>query len=50
MKRKLAIYAAYIPDEVYQLKKVEDSALQEIESQIKSHTEGQDPVTGTLFI
>ncbi|KAL5037095.1 hypothetical protein BDV3_006197 [Batrachochytrium dendrobatidis] len=45
LRRKLAIYASYIPASIFYEKKKSDSLLAEVESQIKHYDVGEDPIT-----
>ncbi|KAJ3015652.1 hypothetical protein HKX48_004441 [Thoreauomyces humboldtii] len=45
LRRKLAMYAAYLPPSVLETKKKEDPALEELEEGIKVYKLGEDPIS-----
>ncbi|KAI8903730.1 hypothetical protein EDD86DRAFT_250059 [Gorgonomyces haynaldii] len=45
LKRKLALYASYLPAQLIQEKQITDPLLKEIDAQIKPHLEAEDPIT-----
>ncbi|KAI8918127.1 hypothetical protein BC831DRAFT_483002 [Entophlyctis helioformis] len=45
LRRKLAIYASYLPASILHEKKKDDQLLVEVENQIRTYAAGEDPIT-----